>query len=93
MDNTQRMEALRNAVALFPRGKWHSANPKDKDTPWFVSVADGQATGTVEVGSMVWVTKSRSAFQVVEVLKAEGTHTDKEGLKRSLFSVRILSEI
>lgn len=86
-------EVLREAVGLFPRGKWHSANPKDKETPWYVSVADGQAAGKVDVGTYVWVSKSRSAFQLVEVLKAEGTHTDKEGLKRSLFSVRIVSEI
>jgi len=86
-------DTLREAVGLFPKGKWHSANPKDKETPWFVSVADGQATGKVDVGSLVWVSKSRSAFQLVEVLKAEGNHTDKEGLKRSLFSVRIVSEI
>lgn len=92
MDN-ENLNGLRQAVAMFPKGKWYSTNPKDKETPWYVSVADGQVTGEVTVGAYIWVTKSRSAFQVVEVLRHEGSHTDKEGLKRSLFSVRILSEI
>ena len=93
MDNSKALAALREAVGLLPRGKWYSSNPKDKDTPWYVSVADGQAAGEVTVGTFVWVSKSRSAFQVCEVLKQEGTHTDKEGLKRTLFTVRILSEV
>jgi len=93
MDTNKAREALKEALSLFPKGKWHSANPKDKDVPWHVTVADGQAVGKVTVGDLVWVSKSRGAFQLVEILKEEGTHTDKEGLKRTLFTGKVLTEI
>ena len=93
MDNAQKRKALREAVALYAKGKWYSADPKSKESPWLVSIADGQATGEVNVGDEVWVTASRSKFQLVELLKAEGAHTDKEGLRRSLYVARVIAEI
>jgi hypothetical protein len=44
-----------------------------------------------KVGDIVWVSKSRDAYQVVELTTEQGEHTDKEGLRRSLFTAKVLS--
>jgi hypothetical protein len=85
------METLKGAIALFPRGKWYSPDTSVKKSTWFVSVAHGQATGMPKVGDIVWVSKSRDAYQVVELTTEQGEHTDKEGLRRSLFTAKVLS--
>ena len=93
MDKNQKRKVLREALALFAKGRYYSADPKDKNQPWLISIADGQTTGKVSIGDEVWVTVSRSKFQLVEILKEEGSHTDKEGLKRSLFLGKVIAEI
>ena len=85
------METLKGAIALFPKGKWYSPDTTVKKSTWFVSVAHGQAAGMPKVGDTVWVSKSRDAYQVVELTAEQGEHTDKEGLRRTLFSAKVLS--
>ena len=88
MDTT---ENLKRAIALLPKGKWYSPETTVKKTIWFVSVAHGQAAGMPKVGDKVWVAKSRDAYQLVEVATEQGEHTDKEGLRRALFTAKVLS--
>lgn len=91
--NQNRLNGLKQAIGNMPRGKWYSPDTSVKKETWFISVAFGQAVGMPEVGDYVWVAKSRGAFQVVEVTKQEGEHVDKEGLKRVLFTGKVLTEL
>jgi hypothetical protein len=88
MDTT---ENLKGAIALLPKGKWYSPDTTVKKSTWFVSVAHGQAVGMPKVGDKVWVAKSRDAYQLVELTTEQGEHTDKEGLRRALFTAKVLS--
>jgi hypothetical protein len=87
------LNQLKQAIAKFPRGKWYSPDTTAKKENWFVSVAKGQAVGMPELGDLVWVTKSQKAFQVVELTKVEGEHTDKEGLSRVFYSGKIIADL
>jgi hypothetical protein len=64
-----------------------------KKETWLVSVADGQAVGRPIEGDYVWVSKSRGAYQLVEVTKQTGEHVDKEGLKRSLWQAKVVADL
>jgi hypothetical protein len=90
--NKDRLNGLKQAIAKFPRGKWYSPNPKAQQAEWFVSVALGQAAGMPKVGETVWVSKSRGAYQVVEVTATGGKHTNTEGLECQLYSATVKAE-
>ena len=87
------MNQLRQAIAKFPRGKWFSPDTSVKKETWYVSVAKGQAVGMPEVGGLVWVAKSRGAYQLVEVTEVKGEHTDKDGLARVTYSARVITDL
>jgi hypothetical protein len=87
------LNQLKQAIAKFPRGKWYSPDTTAKKENWFVSVAKGQAVGMPKVGDLVWVSKSRGAYQVVEVTKVEGEHTDNLGLSRVFYSSKVIADL
>lgn len=89
----QRLAALRKAIGDIPRGKWYSPDTTVKKETWFVSVAQGQAVGMPIEGDYVWIAKSRGAYQLVEVTSITGEHVDKEGLKRTLFTGKVVADL
>jgi hypothetical protein len=93
MNSKDNMNALRQAIAKFPRGKWHSPDTTTKKENWYVSVAQGQAVGMPAVGDLVWVSKSRGAYQVVELTEAKGDHVDNVGIARVLYSAKVVAEL
>jgi hypothetical protein len=93
MNSKDNMNALRQAIAKFPRGKWYSPDTDVKKTNWFISVAQGQAVGMPAVGDLVWVSKSRGAYQVVELTEVKGDHVDNVGIARVLYSAKIVAEL
>lgn len=89
----QRLDGLKSAIGNIPRGKWYSPDTGVKKETWFVSVAHGQAVGMPIEGDFVWVSKSRGAYQLVEVTEQKGEHVDKEGLKRSLWQCKVVNDL
>ena len=89
----KRLEGLKSAIGNIPRGKWYSPDTGVKKETWLVSVADGQAVGRPIEGDYVWVSKSRGAYQLVEVTKQTGEHVDKEGLKPSLWQAKVAADL
>jgi hypothetical protein len=93
MNSKDNMNGLRQAIAKFPRGKWHSPDTTTKKENWYVSVAQGQAVGMPTIGDLVWVSKSRGAYQVVELTEQKGEHVDNVGIARVLYSGKVVAEL
>jgi len=89
----QRLESLKKAIGMIPRGKWYSPDTTTKKETWYVSVALGQAAGAPIEGDYVFVAKSRGAYQLVEVTTQAGEHVDKEGLKRTLWNCKVVNDL
>jgi hypothetical protein len=87
------LNQLRQAIAKFPRGKWYSPDTTAKKENWFVSVAQGQAVGMPTIGDRVWVSKSRGAYQLVELTEQKGEHVDTEGLARVFFAGKVVADL
>ena len=83
----QEMEAAKQKML---RGTWTSPDTSAKKSTWYIQVHEGQAAGKAEAGRLVFITKSRGAFQFVELTDKVGTGTDKLGLPTSLWNARVL---
>ena len=73
------------------RGVWTSPDTTPKKTNWFIQCHNNQVAGQPAEGRIVYVTKSRGAFQLVQLLEKQGDKTDKMGLPVSLWTATVLN--
>ena len=74
------------------RGVWTSPDTTPKKTNWFIQCHNNQVAGQPAEGRIVYVTKSRGAFQLVQLLEKKGDKTDKNGLSVSLWTATVLNQ-
>jgi hypothetical protein len=87
----QALQDLEAAKKQMLRGTWTSPDTTPKKTNWFIQCHNSQVAGQPEAGRIVFVTKSRGAFQVVELVEKQADSTDKNGLAVSLWSAKVLA--
>jgi len=73
------------------RGVWTSPDTTPKKTNWFIQCHNNQVAGQPAEGRIVYVTKSRGAFQIVQLLEKKADKTDKNGLPVSLWTATVLN--
>jgi len=83
---------FQQATLKMLRGTWTSPDTTPKKTNWFIQCHNGQVAGEPSEGRIVYVTKSRGAFQLVQLLEKKGDKTDKNGLSVSLWTATVLNQ-
>jgi hypothetical protein len=92
--NKQDQKALldmEEAKKQMLRGTWTSPDTTPKKTNWFIQCHNSQVAGQPEAGRIVFVTKSRGAFQLVELVEKQGDGADKNGLPVSMWTAKVLN--
>ena len=79
------------AASVMLRGVWTSPDTTPKKTNWFIQCHNNQVAGQPAEGRIVYVTKSRGAFQIVQLLEKKADKTDKNGLPVSLWTATVLN--
>jgi hypothetical protein len=85
------MKQLEGAKQQLLRGTWTSPDTTAKKETWYIQCHETQVAGKPEAGRVVYVTKSRGAFQLVELLENMGAKTDNNGLAVSLWTAKVLA--
>jgi hypothetical protein len=85
------MAQLEGVKQQLLRGTWTSPDTTVKKETWYIQCHESQVAGKPEAGRVVYVTKSRGAFQLVELVENKGSKTDKNGLAVSLWTAKVLA--
>lgn len=89
--DTNRLMRFQQASRDMLRGVWTSPDTTPKKTNWFIQCHNNQVAGQPAEGRIVYVTKSRGAFQLVQLLEKKADGTDKMGLPVSLWTATVLN--
>lgn len=84
------LQDLEDAKKQLLRGSWTSPDTTPKKTNWFIQCHDSQVAGKPEAGRIVFVTKSRGAFQLAQLVEKHSEKTDKLGLAVSLWTATVI---
>lgn len=85
------LREFEDAKKKLLRGVWTSPDTTPKKTNWYVQCHNSQVAGQPQVGRVVFVTKSRQSFQLVELVEKYADSVDKSGLPISLWVAKVLA--